>query len=156
MEQLRAELRNLGYSDVYSHHKSGNLTFKTSDDIEEIKLNLRHKLSDTFDYEIGFDLLTLPKLQKIVTKFPYPSGEGIHNYVILVEENKQEEFTARLSPSKVEQVSDLTSHVYWSTIKGHTRDTDIAKLLLDPAFKEHITVRKLETLSKLTKSGSQQ
>lgn len=62
MSALKSEISEIGYSDVTTYINSGNVFIRTDDDVTVVSDKLKQLLTDKYDFEIPFSILTKEKI----------------------------------------------------------------------------------------------
>ncbi len=87
MQDLRALLSNLGYTDARTYIQSGNRVFKsTKTNAEQIAGQITDGIENTFGFQIRVFVLTIDALDNAIADNPYPQGHAdpktVHLYFL--------------------------------------------------------------------------
>lgn len=152
MSELKLCLENLGLNEIKTYLQTGNVTFDSPVEKEELKQKIQIALSEEFKYTAFVQVFTADLLSKIVAGWPFKIEESKHRYAILCETQAvidelmgcQKELDA-----SIEQIAAGPSVVYWSVPKGSTLKSEFAKIIAKPKYKSSTTNRNINTLEKM-------
>lgn len=149
---LRALLASLGFDDAKTWLQTGNITLSSDQRPDGLKDLLEQALSERFGYDAKAMVYDLADLRTIVEDYPFPAGEDLHRYVVLVsDETILPELLAVANQldAEVERIAPGPGVLYWQLPKGRSLDTDFAKLMTRAKVKRVTTTRNLNTLAKM-------
>lgn len=151
-KELRELLTSLGFNDARTYLQTGNVTLTSDGSPSELTALLEHALSERFGYDAKVMVYDHDDLQGIVDGFPFPAGENLHRYVVLVSDEAilpELIASANQLDADVERIALGPGVLYWQLPKGRSLDTDFAKIMTRAKIKRVTTTRNLNTLEKM-------
>lgn len=151
MTELQACFRRHGFGDVTTVLQTGNVLFESPEgDVRQLRGDIETMLSTEFGYAAQVKIVTIEALQKIIASYPFMDAPGdMHRYVIFVDGDPAGLLAAGPLEADTEAIQAADEVVYWRVIKGHTLDSDFAKVLAKYSAKNFATNRNLNTLEKI-------
>lgn len=149
---LKLCFEKLGFRDVAVILQSGNVKFSSGMmDVSDIRVAVETSLSKRFDYPAKAVIITAEALIAIIGGYPFDaSNKDEQHYVVFLTEDVGGEMVREVKlNAEIEQVRAGKKVVYWRVQKGMTLKSDFGKLLSKAKYKEHNTVRNLNTLVKI-------
>ena len=151
-KELRELLVSLGFGDVKTYLQTGNVTFASEKDPNDLKGLLEEALSERFDYDAKVMVYDHADLQAIVDGFPFPAADDLHRYVVLVSDDailpELVTFANQLDVD-IERIAPGPGVLYWQLPKGMSLNTAFAKVMTKAKIKRVTTTRNLNTLEKM-------
>ncbi len=152
---LKACFEKMGFKDVKVILQSGNVKFASNlKKTAQVRTAVEAGLSKQFNYPAKAVVMPADVLGEIISEYPFDaSNKDEQHYVVFLTEDvggamvKETELDAQ-----IEQVRTGTNVVYWRVRKGMTLKSEFGKLLSKAKYKEHNTVRNLNTLVKIVKA----
>ena len=153
MEALKSALYVLKLKKISTVLQSGNVSFESVKTIEELKPIIEKKLGEVFAYDAFVQIYEAKTILEIIEQYPFTRDVELHDYVVLINDNAILKELSELSNevSKEEKVQLVKNTLYWQVEKGHSLDSKFAKLITKPKYKQNSTVRKINTLEKITR-----
>lgn len=149
---LKVCFEKLGFRDVKVILQSGNVKFSNGmKDVSDVRVAVETGLSKRFDYPAKAVVITAESLNAIVGEYPFDaSSKDEQHYVVFLTEDVGGEMARAVKlNAEIEQVRTGENVVYLRVQKGMTLKSDFGKLLSKAKYKEHNTVRNLNTLVKI-------
>ena len=81
MHGLRNLLTCIGCEDVQTYVQSGNAVFRSTEDADAIRINIRAAINEQFGFAPNVCLLTIEDYRSIVLANPYPEAEDTPKYL---------------------------------------------------------------------------
>ncbi len=81
MHGLRNLLTRIGCENVQTYVQSGNAVFRSTEDADAIRINIRAAINEQFGFAPNVCLLTIEDYQSIVAANPYPEAEDTPKYL---------------------------------------------------------------------------
>ncbi len=81
MHGLRNLLTRVGCEDVQTYVQSGNAVFRSTQDADTIRSNIRAAINEQFGFAPNVYLLTIEDYRSIVAANPYPEAEDTPKYL---------------------------------------------------------------------------
>lgn len=136
-----------GFEDAQTVLATGNVIISSNKTAQELKPEIEGFLLASFGFPITVCVIGEQKIAKITADYPFDNNPDFHRYVIF-KDSAVELPNLKLN-NKLEAVQLDDSVVYWRVLKGHTLDSDFAKLSAKVAAKSFSTTRNLNTLEKI-------
>lgn len=149
---LKTCFERMRFHDVKVILQSGNVKFSSGMmDVSDVRVAVETNLRKKFDYPAKAVVITAETLNAIVGGYPFDAGDkDEQHYVVFLTEDVGRVMVREVKlNAEIEQVSAGKNVVYWRVQKGMTLKSDFGRLLSKAKYKEHNTVRNLNTLVKI-------
>ncbi len=153
MADLKHHLADLEYHNLQTYIQSGNLLFGSDEsDPQVIKMTIKKKIKDHYDFDVETFVLTISDLEKAVASNPYT--ESIYDqkkvYFSFLDRHINEDDMKSIDLTKYapEQLSLIDNIIYFYSPIGYGK----AKLnnnLIEKKLKLNATTRNNNTVNKL-------
>ena len=152
---LKKCFEKMGFGDVKVILQSGNVKFTSdSKNAAQVRSTIETGLAKRFDYPAKAVVSTLERLNDVIAEYPFDGlNKDEQHYVVFFNQDLGSEMVKETNLNKaVEQAKAGEMIVYWRVQKGMTLKSDFGKLLSKAKYKDHHTVRNLNTLQKIVKA----
>lgn len=152
---LKKCFEKMGFGDVKVILQIGNVKFTTdSKDAALVRSIVETGLAKKFNYLAKAVVITFERLSDVIAAYPFDaSNEDEQHYVVFFNEDFGRDIVREVSLNNaVEQVKAGSMIVYWRVQKGMTLKSEFGKLLSKARYKNHHTVRNINTLHKIIKA----
>lgn len=152
---LKKCFEKMGFGDVKVILQSGNVKFTSdSKNAAQVRSTIETGLAKRFDNPAKAVVATLERLNGVIAEYPFDtSNKDEQHYVVFFNEDLGSELVKETNLNKaIEQAKAAEMIVYWRVQKGMTLKSDFGKLLSKARYKDHHTVRNLNTLQKIVKA----
>lgn len=152
---LKVCFEKMGFRDVKVILQSGNVKFfSEAATAAQVRDVIEAGLRRQFDYPAKAVVIKSESLGEVIDSYPFDSSnKDEQHYVVFLTEDVGGELVRELKlDAEIEQVRAGKNVVYWRVQKGMTLKSEFGKLLSKAKYKEHNTVRNLNTLLKIVKA----
>lgn len=153
MADLRRCFEGLGFEDVCTVLQSGNVLFtSTSRSADALRSKIEAALTKTFAYPAKVYLCPLPTLERAIKNYPFDLNQTtIQHYVVLGGDKAVDTILMEAVDldQKTEEVKGNAPFIYWRVQKGKSTKSAFAKILAKAKYRDHTTVRNMNTLKKM-------
>lgn len=154
MSELKDQLAELGYVGILTYLNSGNILFHSKKNIDGVKREITDILSENYEFNILFSLLTAKDFQLEVEKLPDWWSEPIarRDALFFTDECNRTEIMKSLErmPLGDEIIHIGEKAVFWGKYnEKEFLKTAYHKLLIKEPFYKQITIRSGNTFSKI-------
>lgn len=153
--ELKKCFEKMGFGDVKVILQSGNVKFTSVlKSAAQVRSTIEAGLTKQFSYPAKAVVVTMDRLSQVIAEYPFDASQkDEQHYVVFFNEDLGSELTGETKLNRaVEQVQAAKMIVYWRVQKGMTLKSDFGKLLSKAKYKDHHTVRNLNTLHKIVKA----
>ena len=154
MGDLKKFFEKLKYQNVTTILNTGNVIFETDEtNIKKITEILETGLTKQFKYPARVIVYDVSNVEKVIQGYPFDSNEvdNQHYVVFLSSDIGNELVKAVAIDKKLEEVAVGDGVVYWKVAKGSTLKSSFGMLIAKAKYKEHNTVRNINTLRKVVR-----
>ena len=156
MAEVCEAFRSAGTEQTSSVLATGNIIFRTKEDIPRLCEVLETALNENFQTESKLFIKSTNEIRSMLDAVPYIPDPDWHIYIFICdagfEQVLSEEFkTAVSSGLSDESAAVKGGYFYWRVRKGSTLDTPFSKILGNRRFKEKFTSRNISTVEKVYK-----
>ena len=154
MADLKKFFEKLKYQNVTTILNTGNVIFETDEsNIKKITEVLEAGLTKQFKYPARVIVYDVSNVEKVIQGYPFDSNEvdNQHYVVFLSSDIGNEMLKAVTIDKKLEEVALGDGVVYWKVAKGSTLKSTFGMLIAKAKYKEHNTVRNINTLRKVVR-----
>ena len=154
MGDLKKFFEKLKYQNVITILNTGNVIFETDEsNIKKITEVLEAGLTKQFKYPARVIVCDVSNVEKVIQGYPFDSNEvdNQHYVVFLSSDIGNELLKAVTIDKKLEEVALGDGVVYWKVAKGSTLKSTFGMLIGKAKYKEHNTVRNINTLRKVVR-----
>jgi uncharacterized protein (DUF1697 family) len=153
MGELVKCLQSLGLTEVHTLLQTGNVTFVSDMQPNELKTKIEAALSQQFHYQAHILIYSLGFLDSVIAAYPFTQTEGIHRYVIFCDSEQTVDNLMAIKDeidTNVEDISKGKQVVYWNVPVGSTLSSKFGKFIAKTKYRSSTTTRNLNTLEKMT------
>jgi uncharacterized protein (DUF1697 family) len=154
MGDLKKFFEKLKYQNVVTILNTGNVIFETDEsNLKKITEALEAGLTRQFKYPARVIVYDLSNVEKVIQGYPFDSNEAEsqHYVVFLATDIAKELVKAAAIDKRIEEVAIGDGVVYWKVVKGSTLKSGFGMLIAKAKYKEHNTVRNINTLRKVVR-----
>jgi len=154
MGDLKKFFEKLKYQNVSTILNTGNVIFETNEsDMKRITEVLEAGLTKQFKYPARVIVYDVSNVEKVIQSYPFDSNEADNqHYVVFLSSDIGKELVKLLAvDKKLEEVALGDGVVYWKVAKGSTLKSNFGMLIAKAKYKEHNTVRNINTLRKVVR-----
>jgi uncharacterized protein (DUF1697 family) len=154
MGDLRKFFERLQYKNVSTILNSGNVIFETAESsVKKITEVLEAGLTKQFNYPARVIVYHISNVEKVIDKYPFNTDEANNqHYVVFLSSDIGNELVKAVeTDKKIEEVAIGDGVVYWKVAKGSTLKSNFGVLIAKAKYKEHNTVRNINTLRKVVR-----
>ncbi|HEY7162488.1 MAG TPA: DUF1697 domain-containing protein [Acidobacteriota bacterium] len=154
MADLKKFFEKLKYENVTTILNSGNVIFETNESsIKKITDTLEAGLTKQFKYPARVIVYNISNVEKVIQGYPFDSNEtdNQHYVVFLSSDIGNELLKAATIDKKLEEVAVGDGVMYWKVAKGSTLKSNFGMLIAKAKYKDHNTVRNINTLRKIVR-----
>jgi len=152
MADLKAEIEALGFGDVRTLLRSGNVVFSGKrKDAEDLARTLEHAIEQRFEMKVGVVVRTAAELEAIVEENPIPeaASEGSNLHVMFLAQPLPAAERDRIEPAQFEpdvvRIADLEVYVWYRNGMSGSKTAE----QLDRRIRTLVTDRNWNTVGKL-------
>lgn len=154
---LRSNFEKAGFKNAQTVLATGNVLIESNENLTQLKAKIEKMLEATFNHSVKVLAVSKPMLEEIINAYPFHNvASDTHCYVIFTDNSEEKKLAdqAKNLDDNFEAVQLGQGVVYWRVLKGHTLDSDFAKILTKFSRQNFTTSRNLNTLEKcLAKAG---
>ena len=154
MGDLKKFFEKLKYQNVSTILNTGNVIFDTDEpNIKKITEVLESGLTKQFKYPARVIVYNISNVEKVIQGYPFDSNEAdSQHYVVFLSSDIGDELVMSVRfDKKLEEVAVGDGVVYWKVLKGNTLKSKFGMLIAKAKYKEHNTVRNINTLRKVVR-----
>jgi uncharacterized protein (DUF1697 family) len=154
MTDLKKLFEKLKYRNVSTILNTGNVLFETDEsNLSRITEALEAGLTKQFKYPARVIVYDVSNVEKVIESYPFDSTEADnqHYVVFLSSDIGNELVKAATIDKKLEEVAVGDGVVYWKVTKGSTLKSTFGMLIAKAKYREHNTVRNINTLRKVVR-----
>jgi len=154
MNDLKAFFENLDYRNVSTILNSGNVIFEAKEEsIKKITELLEKGLTKRFEYPARVIVQDISFVKKVIKDYPFNSNDARYqHYVVFLASDIRDELIKSVEiDKKTEEVAPGQRVVYWKAVKGMTLKSNFGMLISKAKYKDHNTVRNINTLRKIVR-----
>ncbi len=156
MADLRTCFEDLGFKEIRTVLQSGNVLFtSTSRSADALRSMIEAALKKTFDYPAKVHVCPLRTLEQVIEDYPFKLNQTtFQHYVVFVAEKTADSILKEAVDleQETETVKSSAPFIYWRVQKGKSTKSAFAKILAKAKYRDHTTVRNLNTLKKMVKN----
>jgi uncharacterized protein (DUF1697 family) len=152
MADLKTLFENLKYQNVSTILNTGNVIFESNEsDLKKITEIVEGGLTKRFNYPARAIVYDVAILNKVINDYPFNIDDtNSQHYVVFLSTDIGKELVKSYKrDKKLEEVALGKDVVYWRVIKGMTLKSTFGMLLAKAKYKDHNTVRNINTLRKI-------
>jgi len=146
MQELRAMLEKLNYSEVKTYIQSGNIILKSSEEASTIEKAIKEEIAKAFGYDVPVLAKTVSQWEKAIANNPYTAVEEKQQYFTFLSETPEIKSFDIDAKSDIYQIIDDV--VYVNVVGGYGK-TKLTNNLFEKKLKVTATTRNLKTTLKL-------
>jgi uncharacterized protein (DUF1697 family) len=154
MADLKKLFEKLKYRNVTTILNTGNVLFETEDsNLSRITEALEAGLTKQFKYPARVIVYDISNVEKVIQQYPFDSNEAeSQHYVVFLSSDIGKELAKAVElDRKLEEVVVGDGVVYWKVLKGNTLKSKFGMLIAKAKYKDHNTVRNINTLRKVVR-----
>lgn len=150
MSELKALFEKQGFTSVVTLLQSGNVIFQAKVPAGKARATLEDTVGKEFGYEATIFVYPASTIAKLVNDYPFDTSKtDYQHYIIFLDGIKPGELTKLPNDKAIEKLAADDGVVYWQVKKGHSITSAFSKQLTKTKFKNHNTVRNINTLQKI-------
>lgn len=152
MADLKKFFEKLKYQNVSTILNSGNVIFETDESsLKKITDVLESGLTKQFNYPARVIVHNISNVEKVIESYPFDSNDSkSQHYVVFLSSDIGNELVKSLViDKKLEEVAVGNGVIYWKVLKGSTLKSNFGMLIAKAKYKDHNTVRNINTLHKV-------
>ncbi len=153
MKELEEAFRNLGFDNVSSYIRSGNLVFTAPGDetTESLELKIESEIRDRFGYEVPAITISSRDFDRAVKNLPFSAEEEEKSVLVFLSGDASSEWAERARPKIAQDERfDLQENVaYLYTPNGLSKSKAAESLLSRPRVGVKATMRNWRTVNKI-------
>jgi uncharacterized protein (DUF1697 family) len=152
MADLKKCFEKLKYQNVSTILNTGNVIFETDEaNIKKITEVLESGLTKTFNYPARVVVHNISNVEKVIESYPFDSNDSeSQHYIVFLSSDIGKELVKAVAIDKnLEEVAVGDGVVYWKVLKGSTLKSNFGILIAKAKYKDHNTVRNINTLRKV-------
>ncbi len=156
MIELKKELEENKYRNVFTYLNSGNVIFESSiDNKENIMQDIHRIIKNKFNLEIPIFILTQLELEKILSNQPKWWGTDnkdiYDNIIFIIPPFKYEDVYKVIGDPKedIEKVKEYNNVIFWSYDLKNYRKSNWWIKTASTSIKDKITIRTANTMKKV-------
>lgn len=156
MDELKIELKNLGYKNIITYLNSGNAIFQCDIDNKKTIMNdICLMIKEKFNIEIPVYILTALELEDILNNNPEWWGtnnkEIYDNLIFIIPPTKYEEVYNTIGSPKedIEKIKEYNNSIFWSYDLKNYRKSNWWSKTASTNIRNRITIRTANTMRKV-------
>lgn len=154
MGDLKKFFEKLKYQNVLTILNTGNVIFETNErNLKRITEVLESGLTKQFNYPARVFVHDIPTVKKVIQLYPFNSSDSnSQHYVVFLSSDIGDELVKSAAiDNKAEEVAVGEGVVYWRVLKGMTLKSNFGMMIAKAKYKDHNTVRNINTLIKIVR-----
>ena len=158
MRELKLELENNKYQNVFTYLNSGNIIFTSDiDNKESIIKDINKIIKNKFNLEIPIFVMTSLELEDVLNNNPnwWAGGnkEIYHNLIFIIPPTKYEEVYNSIGKPKkdIEKIKNYNNYIFWSYNLKNYRKSNWWSKTASTNIKDKITIRTANTVKNILK-----
>ena len=155
MGELKNKLENLNYENVITYLNSGNIILETSQNKDEIVINVHTMIKNEFNLDIPVFVINKDELEDLLNNKPNwwdkDNKENYSNIIFIMKPHTFEEIQLSLGKlnDSVEKIKEYKNNIFWMYKLKDYRKSNWWIKTASSEVKDFITIRTKNTVKKL-------
>ncbi len=155
MGELKNKLENLNYENVITYLNSGNIILETSQNKDEIVINVHTMIKNEFNLDIPVFVINKDELEDLLNNKPNwwdkDNKENYSNIIFIMKPHTFNEIQLSLGKlnDSVEKVEEYKNNIFWMYKLKDYRKSNWWIKTASSEVKDFITIRTKNTVKKL-------